>query len=66
MRRAFNIDVLACPRCGNQMRLLATIDDPRVVEQILTHPGLSSAPVQADPAEPPPASTSHLFADTLA
>jgi hypothetical protein len=24
------------------------------------------APVRADPAEPPPASTSHLFADTLA
>ena len=48
------------------MRLLATVDDPRVVEQILTHLGLPSAPVRADPAEPPPASTSHLFADTLA
>jgi hypothetical protein len=39
MRRAFDINVLASPRCGNQMRLLATIDDPRVVEQILTHLG---------------------------
>ncbi len=39
MRRAFDIDVLACPYCGNRMRLLATIEDPRVVEQILTHPG---------------------------
>jgi hypothetical protein len=66
MRRAFDIDVPACPRCENQMRLLATIDDPRVVEQILTHLGLPSAPVRADPAEPPPAYTSHLFADTLA
>jgi hypothetical protein len=48
------------------MRLLVTIEDPRVVEQILTHLGLPSAPVRAGPAQPPPASTSNLFADTLA
>src|SRR5713101_2011966 len=29
MRRAFDIDVLACPHCGNRMRLLATIEYPR-------------------------------------
>jgi Putative transposase len=66
MRRAFDIDVLACPHCGNRMRRLATIQDPRVVEQILTHLGLPSALVLAGPAQPPPASTPHLFADTLA
>ena len=27
MRRVFDIDVLACPRCGGRMRLIATIDD---------------------------------------
>jgi hypothetical protein len=48
------------------MRLLTTMEDPRVVEQILTHLGLPSAPVRADPAQPPPASASNLFADTLA
>src|SRR3989442_11023676 len=67
MRRAFDIDVLTCPRCGNRMRLLATIEDPRVVEQILTHLGLPSEPVQADPAHSPPAySATTLFADTPA
>jgi hypothetical protein len=30
MRRAFDVDVLACPRCGGRMRLIATIDDPQV------------------------------------
>ena len=35
MRRAFDIDGLACPQCGDPMRLLATIEDPRVVEQVL-------------------------------
>jgi len=43
--------------------LLATIEDPRVVEQILTHLGLPSAPVRADPAHAPPAT---LCAATLA
>ena len=66
MRRAFDIDVLACPRCGNRMRLVATIEDPRIVEQILTHLGLPSEPVRADPAQPPPASAADLFAETPA
>jgi len=32
------------------MRLLATIEDPRVVEQLLTYLGLPSERVRADPA----------------
>jgi uncharacterized protein YbaR (Trm112 family) len=28
MRRAFGIDVLACPRCGGRLRLIATVQDP--------------------------------------
>ena len=35
MRRAFAIDVLACPRCGECMRLIATIDDAKVIDEIL-------------------------------
>ena len=30
MRRAFELDVLACSRCGSRMRLIVTTDDPRV------------------------------------
>jgi hypothetical protein len=41
MRRAFEADVLACPRCGGRMMVLATIDDPAVIHRILTHLGLS-------------------------
>ena len=66
-RSSFEIDVLACPRCGNRMRLLATIEDPRVVARILTHLGLPSVPVRADPAQPPPAYVgTNLLADTPA
>ena len=63
LRRAFDLAVLACPQCGNRMRLLATIEDPRVVEQLLTYLGLPSERVRADPAHPPPAI---LCADTPA
>ncbi len=40
MRRAFEISVLACPRCGGRLRLIATIEDPRVIRRILAHLGL--------------------------
>jgi uncharacterized protein YbaR (Trm112 family) len=35
MRRAFDVDVLACPRCGGRLRLLATIEDPVAIRAIL-------------------------------
>jgi hypothetical protein len=28
MRRAFDVDVLACPRCSGRLRLIATVEDP--------------------------------------
>ncbi len=60
MRRAFEIDVLACPRCGGRMRLISTIEDPRVIRQILAHLGL---PTEVPHRRPPPARPAALFAD---
>jgi hypothetical protein len=54
MRRAFEADVLACPRCGGRMILLATIEDAAVITRILTHLGLSLESGEPDPAHPPP------------
>jgi hypothetical protein len=48
----YAIDVLACPRCGGRMRVVATIEDPLVIRRILTHLGL---PTEASPPRPPPA-----------
>jgi len=28
MRRAFDLDVRACPRCGGRLRLIASVEDP--------------------------------------
>jgi Putative transposase len=40
LQRVFAVDVLACPNCGGRMRVIATIDDPRIVRRILTHLGI--------------------------
>jgi hypothetical protein len=60
MRRAFELEVLACPRCGSRMRVIATIEDPRVIRQILAHLGL---PTEGPQPRPPPARAADLFSD---
>jgi hypothetical protein len=54
MRRAFALDVLACPRCGGRMRLIATIADPRAVREILAArpPGEPRGPGPPAPGAP--------------
>jgi hypothetical protein len=57
MRRAFAIDVLACPRCGGRLRVIATVEDPVAVRQLLAArrpaeplgPGPAAAPAGALP-----------------
>ena len=51
MRHTFAVDVLACPRCGGRMRVVATIEDPVVIRKILTHLGL---PTDVAAPRPPP------------
>ena len=52
MRRVLNLDVLACPRCGSRLRVLATVQDPEVVRAILTHLGVAPGPDRPGPAPP--------------
>ena len=54
MRRVFAVDVLACPRCGGRLRVIATIQDPAVVRAILAHLGLALGPDSPGPAPPQP------------
>jgi uncharacterized protein YbaR (Trm112 family) len=66
MRRAFEIDVLACPRCGGRLRLIATVEDPRGIRRILTHLGLPPEASSPDPSRSPPGPTADLVCDTRA
>ena len=46
--------VLACPRCGDRLELIALIEDPKVIGRILRHLGVPTEVPTARPARPPP------------
>jgi len=54
MARSFGFDVLQCPRCGGRFRLIALIDDPWVIQRILSHLGLPTDVPAARPPRAPP------------
>jgi hypothetical protein len=54
LRRVFGDEVTQCPRCGDALRVLAFITDPRVTAHILEHLGLSSDAVPISSARAPP------------
>jgi len=62
MRRVFELDVLACPRCGGRMSVIATIEAADVLRKILGHLGVPTDAPEASPARPPP-SIPDLFPD---
>ena len=37
LKRVFNIDIETCKTCGGQVKIVACIEDPVVIEKILTH-----------------------------
>jgi hypothetical protein len=54
MRRTFGFEVLACPRCGGRLRLIALIEEAAVIVRILRHRGLPTDLPAARPARGPP------------
>ena len=37
LKRVFGIDIEVCPHCGDGVRIIACIEDPVVIRQILSH-----------------------------
>jgi len=37
LKRVFNIDIEACSKCGGDVRIIASIEDPAVINKILAH-----------------------------
>ncbi len=48
IKKVWEVDPLICSHCGAEMKLIALLDDPVVVERILRH--LKLWPEQAEPA----------------
>ena len=49
LKRVFDIDIEQC-QCGGKLKLIAVIEEPAVIEKILTHLGLSPQPPPRSPA----------------
>jgi hypothetical protein len=54
MRRVFELDVLACPRCGGRLRLIAVLEASDTTARILRHLHLPTEVPLPAPARPPP------------
>jgi hypothetical protein len=37
LKRVFNIDIETCDKCGGDVRIIASIEDPMVIMKILAH-----------------------------
>lgn len=54
LKRVFNFDISACPRCGGKVRIISAIEDPKTIRKILDHLGIPSSPprLRSGPAPP--------------
>ena len=50
LKRVFDIDIERCPRCGGNLKIIAAIEEPAVIERILTHLGSCAQPPPSTPA----------------
>jgi hypothetical protein len=55
----FNIEVTKCDRCGGKMKIIACIEEPKVIEKIRGHLGLNQAAIPN--SRSPPAGHHDLF-----
>jgi hypothetical protein len=60
LKRVFAIDVEKCDRCRGAVRIIACIEDPQVIEQILRHLGLGGA-LSGEALQRAPPATAGLF-----
>ena len=37
LKRVFDLDLQHCPNCGGELKIIAAIQEPPVIEKILTH-----------------------------
>ena len=54
LKRVFGIDIEACANCQGKVKILAAIEDPPVIKQILTHLGLDTVVPRLSPSRGPP------------
>jgi hypothetical protein len=53
LKRVFAIDIEKCPACGGKLRVIACIENPLLIRQILTHVQQRDGPADFDARGPP-------------
>ena len=61
LKRVFTIDIETCEQCGGAIKVIASIEDPAVIREILGHlqnrtesPQTAPHPIRVPPAYPEP------------
>ncbi len=57
LKRVFGIDIETCSACGGAVRIIACIEDPKVIVRILSHPDVKADEPEAfrlPPCRAPP------------
>ena len=60
IRKVYEVDLMVCPRCGGQMKVIAFLTDYAVAERIIDHLNLTF--VAERPPPPRPAFQEYLMA----
>ena len=55
LARIYEVDPLVCPRCGEELKVVALITDPRVIDRILAHREARDIRSPFEPRAPPAA-----------
>jgi hypothetical protein len=57
LKRVFGVEIEQCVRCGGRLKVIASIEEPELIERILAHRrerGEEAAPMAAFGARAPP------------
>jgi Zn-finger nucleic acid-binding protein len=59
LKQVFNIDIKMCSKCGGAVKVIACIEDPVIIDKILSRLNEKAPPAQSPPSPkcraPPPA-----------
>ena len=54
LKRVFHIDIETCSKCGGDVRIIASIEDPAVISKILSHLDRKAATARLPQCRAPP------------